>query len=56
VTQAHPNIHAYRLTPQMRGVLERMERAGRPRLHTLTRAGAKCMRLVPTFWKCHAPS
>jgi acetyl esterase len=36
VTQAHPNIHAYRLTPQMRGVLERMERAGRPRLHTLT--------------------
>ena len=36
MTQAHPNIHAYRLTPQMRGVLERMERAGRPRLHTLT--------------------
>jgi len=36
VTQAHPNIHAHRLTPQMRGVLERMERAGRPRLHTLT--------------------
>ena len=35
MTQAHPNIHAYRLTPQMRGVLERMERAGRPRLHTL---------------------
>ncbi len=35
MTQAHPTIHTHRLTPQMRGVLERMERAGRPRLHTL---------------------
>ena len=36
MTQAHPSIHTHRLTPQMRGVLERMERAGRPRLHTLS--------------------
>ena len=36
MTLAHPNIHASRLTPQMRGVLERMERAARPPLHTLS--------------------
>ncbi len=36
MTARHPDIHATRLTPQMRGVLERMARAGRPPLHTLS--------------------
>ncbi len=41
MTAAHPNVHAQHLTPQMRGVLERMARAGRPPLHTLTAAQAR---------------
>ena len=35
MTAAQPDIHARHLTPQMRGVLARMARAGRPPLHTL---------------------
>ena len=41
MTKRHPDIHAHRLTPQMRGVLERMARADRPALHTLTPAQAR---------------
>ncbi len=36
MTVQHPEVHANRLTPQMRGVLDRMARAGRPALHTLS--------------------
>lgn len=36
MTERHPDVHASRLTPQMRGVLERMARAARPPLHTLS--------------------
>lgn len=41
MTARHPNIHASRLTPQMRGVLERMARAARPPLHALTPQDAR---------------
>ena len=36
MTVAHPEHHARQLTAQMRGVLERMKRANRPALHSLT--------------------
>lgn len=39
VTDLH--LHRTRLTPQMRSVIERMERAGRPPLHTLAPAQAR---------------
>ena len=36
MTPHHPDIHTSRLTPQMRGVLQGMARAGRSPLHMLT--------------------